>query len=62
MTKDQAQAIVSRDRPGWRVLDVTETDDESGPSYEIDVERNGERRTLLVAVNEEIVGERDQRG
>jgi hypothetical protein len=62
MTKDEAQAIVSRERPGWRVLDVIETDDESGPSYEFDIERNGQRRILLVAPGEEIVGERDKRG
>jgi hypothetical protein len=58
MTKEEAQAIVSRTRPGWRVLDVIQTDDESGPSYEFSVERGGERRTLLVAAGEEIVGER----
>ena len=62
MTKDEAQTIVSRERPGWHVVDVTETDDESGPSYEFDVERDGQRRILLVASGEEIVGERDKRG
>jgi hypothetical protein len=60
MTKEEAQAIVSRAKPGWRVLDVIQTDDESGPSYEFRVERDGTRRVLLVAAGEEIVGERDQ--
>jgi hypothetical protein len=60
MTKEEAQAIVSRARPGWHVVEVIETNDESGPSYELTVERDGACRVLLMAAGEEIVGERDR--
>jgi hypothetical protein len=59
MTREEAQAIATRARPGWRVTNLTEVDDESGPSFEIQIEQGTSRRTLLVAANEEIVGERE---
>jgi hypothetical protein len=58
MTREDAEALVGRERPGWRVLEVMELNDESGPSFEITIGRAEERRTLLVAENGRIVGER----
>jgi hypothetical protein len=58
MTNDEIGALVARERPGWRVLDVVEINDESGPSFEVLVERGEERRTVLVSADERIVGER----
>ncbi|HYZ24997.1 MAG TPA: hypothetical protein VE690_22880 [Rhodopila sp.] len=58
MTRDEAAAIAARARPGWRVTKLTEVDDESGPSFEIQIEQGTDRRTLLVAANAEVVGER----
>ena len=58
MIRDEIEALVARERPGWRVVDVVEVNDESGPTFEVAVERGDERRTLLVAADERIVGER----
>ena len=58
MTRDEIEALMARERPGWRVVDVLEINDESGPSFEVAVERGDERRTVLVAADERIVGER----
>jgi hypothetical protein len=56
--RDEIEALVARERPGWRVVEVTEVNDESGPSFEVVVERGDERRLLLVAEGMEIVAER----
>lgn len=58
MTKEEIEALVARERPGWRVVDVLEVNDESGPSFEVAVERGDERLILLVGADERIVGER----
>ena len=58
MTKEEIKALVARERPGWRVVEVVEVNDESGPTFEVIVERGDERRTLLVSADERIVGER----
>ena len=58
MTRDGIEALMARERPGWRVVEVLEVNDESGPSFEVAVERGDERRTVLVAADERIVGER----
>ncbi len=58
MTKEEIEALVARERPGWRVVDVMEINDESGPSFEVAVEAVDQRRTILVGVDERIVGER----
>ena len=58
MVRDEIEALVVRERPGWRVADVVEVNDESGPSFEVAVERGDERRTILVGADERIVGER----
>jgi hypothetical protein len=55
VVRDEIEALVARERPGWRVADVN---DESGPTFEVSVERGDERRTLLVGADERIVGER----
>jgi hypothetical protein len=58
MMRDEIAALVARERPGWRVVDVVEVNDESGPSFEVAVERGDERTTLLVSEDMEIVDER----
>ncbi len=58
MTRDEIEALVARERPGWRVVEVVEVNDESGPSFEVLVEGGDDRLTLLVSVDERIVGER----
>ncbi len=55
---EEIEALVARERPGWRVVEVVEINDESGPTFEVIVERGDERRTLLVSADERIVGER----
>jgi hypothetical protein len=39
---------ITRERPGWRVVEVTEVNDESGPSFIVVLEKDGQRRTVLV--------------
>jgi hypothetical protein len=56
--REEIEALVARERPGWRVVEVVEINDESGPSFEVTVERGHERRTVLVSTDERIVGER----
>ncbi len=58
MTKEEIEAPVARERPGWRVVDVLEVNDESGPSFKVVVEGGDDRLTLLVSADERIVGER----
>ena len=58
MTRDAIEALVARERPGWHVVEVVEVNDESGPSFEVMVERGDERRILLIAEGLEIGGER----
>ena len=58
MTRDDIEALVARERPGWRVVDFTEVNDESGTSFEVTVESGGRRTTLVVAEGRRIVGER----
>ena len=48
MTREEIEALVVRERPGWRVMEVLEANDESGPSFEVAVERGDERRNILV--------------
>ena len=58
MTRDEIEALVARERPGWRVVDFIEINDKSGPSFEVTVESGGRWITLLVAEGRRIVGER----
>jgi hypothetical protein len=58
MTRDEIEALVAKERPGWRVVDFIEVNDESGRSFEVAVESNGRQTTLLVAAGKRIVGER----
>ena len=58
MVREEIEALVARERPGWREVDVLEINDESGPTLEVVVERGDERRTVLVSADERIVGER----
>ena len=58
MTRGEIEASVAKERPGWRVVDFTEVNDESGPSFEVTVENGGRQTTLLVGEGKRIVGER----
>jgi hypothetical protein len=58
MSREEVEAVVARGRPGWRVLDVALVNGESGPSCEVAIEREDERRTLLVGPDRKIAGER----
>jgi hypothetical protein len=58
MTRDAIEALVARERPGWRVAEVVEVNDESGPYFEVTVEGGDSHVTLLVSADERIVGER----
>lgn len=58
MRRDEIEALVAKERPGWRVVDFIEVNDESGPSFEITIESGGRQTTLLVATGKRIVGER----
>jgi hypothetical protein len=49
MTRDQIEALVAKERPGWRVVDFIEVNDEGGPSFEVTIEKGGQRVVLLVA-------------
>ena len=58
MTRDEIEALVAKERPGWRVVDFIEVNDESGPSFEVTVENGGRQTTLIVGEGKRIVGER----
>ena len=58
MTRDEIEALVAKERPGWRVVDVIEVNDESGPSFEVTVESGERRVTFLIGEGQRIVGER----
>jgi len=58
MTRDEIEALVAKERPGWRVVDFIEVNDESGPSFEVTIENGGRQTTLLVSEGKHIVGER----
>jgi len=49
---------VAKERPGWRVVDFIEVNDESGPSFEVTIENGGRRTTLLLTEGKQIVSER----
>jgi hypothetical protein len=58
MTRDEIEALVSKERPSWRVVDFIEVNDESGPSFEVTIESSGRQATLLIDEAKRIVGER----
>ena len=58
VVRDEIEALVARERPGWRVVEVMEINDESGPSFEVVIEGGDDRVTVLVSADERIVGER----
>jgi hypothetical protein len=58
MTREEAEALVARERPGWRVIEVVEVNDESGPSGEVTLEGEGRKAVLLIAEDGRVVGER----
>ena len=58
MSRDEIEALVARERPGWRLVDFIEVNDESGPSFEVTVESSGRQITLLIDEGKRIVGER----
>jgi hypothetical protein len=58
MNRDQIEALVAKERPGWRVVDLIEVNDESGPSFEVTIESGGRQVVLLIGEDESIAGER----
>ncbi len=58
VTREEIEALVVRERPGWRVVEVVEINDESGPSFEVVVEGGDDRLTILLSADGHIVGER----
>ena len=58
VTRDEIEALVVRERPGWRVVEVVEINDESGPSFEVVVEGGDDRLTIPLSADGHIVGER----
>ena len=58
MTREEIEALVVRGPPGWRVVEVVEINDESGPSFEVVVEGGDDRLTILLSADGHIVGER----
>jgi hypothetical protein len=58
MTRQEAEALVERERPGWQVVEVVEVNDESGPSSEITIRKGTEHLTLLVAEDGRVAGVR----
>ena len=58
MVRDEIEALVARERPGWRVVEVVEINDESGPSFGAVVEGGDDRVTVLVSADGRVVGER----
>jgi hypothetical protein len=63
MDRKQIEAMVTRERPGWRVVDVIEVNDESGANFQVTLEGSGAARTtLLVTADGRIGGEEGRRG
>ena len=58
MVREEIEALVARERPGWRVVEVVEINDESGPSFEVVVEGGDDRVIVLVSADGRVVGER----
>lgn len=54
MDRNEVEAIIARERPGWRVVQVTEVNDESGPSCTVLLEKDGQRRTVLIGEAEDV--------
>ncbi len=59
MTKEDIDSLVARERPGWRVAEVTEVSDESGTSYMVAIESGSQRQTIMVAEDGTIAGEQE---
>jgi len=62
VVREEIEAVVARERPGWRVAEVVEINDESGPTFEVIVERGDERRTVLVSADERMTLSAKSRG
>jgi hypothetical protein len=58
MIREKIEALLAQKRPGWQVIQMLEVSDESGPSYEVVLERGAERRTLVMDAAGRILGER----
>ena len=41
MTRGEIEALVAKERPGWRVVDFIEVNDESGLGFEVTIENSG---------------------
>jgi hypothetical protein len=58
MTRDDVEALVAKERPGWRLVDFVEISDESGSSIEVVIESGGQRATLVLGPGKRIITER----
>ena len=58
VTREEIEALVVRERPGWSVVEMVEINDESGPSFEVVVEAGDDRVTVHLSADGHIVGER----
>jgi len=56
--REEIEALVVRERPGWSVVEMVEINDESGPSFGSVVEAGDDRVTVLLSADGHIVGER----
>src|SRR4051794_35552129 len=52
--RNAIEALIARERPGWRVVEVTEVNDESGPSFIVILEKDGQCRTVLISEAEDV--------
>jgi hypothetical protein len=57
MTRSEIEALVARERPGWRLVDFLEINAEAGPSIEVVIESGGRRMTLILDPARRIIGE-----
>jgi hypothetical protein len=48
MDREAIEKKLARERPGWRLAELTEVNDESGPSFVLVLEKDGQRRTVLL--------------
>jgi hypothetical protein len=58
MIREKIEAMLAQQLPGWQVVQMLEVSDESGPSYEVVLEKGPERRTLMMDAAGRILDDR----
>jgi hypothetical protein len=58
MIREKIEAMLAERLPGWQVIQMLEVSDESGPGFELVLERGGERRTVVMDAAGRVLGER----